>query len=74
MKPKERTWLIELRGPKTQEFVANEIGIHRAHYAHIEKGTRTPSVSLAKRIAEYYGFDWTIFFNNECVVTTNKTA
>lgn len=69
---KERKWLIEFRGSRTQEEVAKAIGVHRGHYAHIEKGTRTPSVSLAKKISKALGFDWTIFFENDCVDTTNK--
>lgn len=69
---KERNWLIALRGERTQEEVAASVETHRAHYSHIENGTRTPSVELAKRIGKELNFDWTIFFNNECVDTTSN--
>lgn len=68
---KERKWLASMRGERTQEDIALILGIHRAHYSHIEKGTRTPSVDLAKKIGNELNFDWTLFFNNECVDTTN---
>ena len=63
-----RDWLKELRIQKglTQEKVAEQVNIKRADYSMIESGTRTPSVSLAKSIAEIIGFDWTIFFENDC--------
>lgn len=63
-----RDWLKELRIQKglTQEKVAEQVNIKRAYYSMIESGTRTPSVSVAKSIAEIIGFDWTIFFENEC--------
>jgi putative transcriptional regulator len=64
-----RKWLVEYRGNKTQEDVATNCGIHRGYYSLIESGERNPSVSVAKRIASYLGFDWTIFFENNCVKT-----
>lgn len=61
-----RQWLVEYRGSHPQEEVAENCNIHRGYYSLIELGLRTPSVSVAKRIANYLGFDWTIFFDNEC--------
>lgn len=69
-----RKWLVEYRGQKTQEDVANACGIHRGYYALIESGDRTPSVHVAKRIASYLGFDWTLFFEQDCVDTKQTTA
>lgn len=46
----------------TQEEVAKECGIKRSYYSMIETGKRTPSVSVAKRLAEYFDFNWTLFF------------
>ena len=70
-----RQWLVGLRGEKTQEDVAANCGIHRGHYSLIETGERTPSVAVAKRIAKYLGFDWTLFFDQKCVVSLqNDTA
>lgn len=64
MKKNKRDWLIELRCNKelTQEDVAKKISMHVAAYANIENGTRNPSVTKAKKIAETLDFDWKIFF------------
>jgi putative transcriptional regulator len=35
----------------THEKIAQELGISRAHYTHIELGTRNPSLELAVEIA-----------------------
>lgn len=50
----------------THEAVALGSGIQRAYYTQIENGSRTPSVVIAKRIAECLEFDWTIFFDQNC--------
>jgi len=65
---KNRIWLQKLRiaANKTHQEVANEAGIERAYYTMIENGTRSPSPAVAQRIAKVLGFDWTIFFTNEC--------
>ncbi len=71
-----RQWLVQFRGHKTQEEVAAHCQIHRGHYSLIETGERTPSVAVAKRIASYLEFDWTLFFDKECVksLQSNETA
>jgi putative transcriptional regulator len=63
-----RTWLKQKRiGKKlTQAAVAKKSGISRSFYTHIENGTKTPSVLVAKKIAKTLDFDWTLFFENEC--------
>lgn len=58
---RKRTWLIEIRGERTQEEVAQLAGISRSAYSNIENG-RGLSVKLAKKIAGALGFDWNIFF------------
>ena len=58
-------WLVEIRGKRSQQSVANEIGMSQSGYASIETGARTPSVPTAKRIAAVMGFDWTRFFEDE---------
>ena len=63
----QRQWLVDLRGDKNQEEVAMHSAIHRGHYSLIETGKRTPSVTVAKRIADYLGFDWTLFFEQNRV-------
>lgn len=62
-----REWLILLRNQqkKTQQDVADEANVDRSHYALIESGKRTPSVTAAQRIATALKFEWSIFFSNE---------
>lgn len=55
-------WLVEIRGQRSQQAVAHEIGIAQSTYASIEVGSRNPSVPMAKRIADVLGFDWTRFY------------
>jgi len=69
-----RKWLKDIRDSKglTQEQVAILSGISRSHYTHIEQGTKTPSVNVAKRIAKQLGFDWTIFFEDKSYLKEQK--
>jgi putative transcriptional regulator len=62
-----RTWLKETRERKklTQLEVAEKSKISRSFYTHIEKGTKTPSVSVAKQISKTLDIPWTNFFNDE---------
>lgn len=57
-----RDWLIEIRGKRSQQKVADQIGIAQSTYASLETGVRNPSVKMAKRIAEVMHFEWTRFF------------
>lgn len=52
---KERTILIDLRGKKSRNDVASELSITPQMLGAIERGDRTPSLNLAKKIADYYG-------------------
>lgn len=47
----------------SQEALANQCGVFRTHICNIEKGITKPSVSLAKKIGEILGFDWTEFYD-----------
>lgn len=49
----------------SQKDVGAKAGISESYYCLIEKGERTPSVTIAKRIGEVLGFNWTIFFDKE---------
>ncbi|WP_035502458.1 helix-turn-helix transcriptional regulator [Parageobacillus thermoglucosidasius] len=72
-----RTWLKELREKKgmTQSQVAENCEISRSYYTHIENGTKTPTVKVAKKIASVLDFSWTIFFKDECFFKEqNETA
>lgn len=62
-----RTWLAEARKKKnlTHQNVADLAGIKRQYYGMIENGERTPSVGIAKKIAEILDVEWTLFFDNE---------
>ena len=42
-------------GFKTHDEIAERLGISRAHYTHIELGTRGPSLELAIKIARLLG-------------------
>ncbi|MCJ0953531.1 helix-turn-helix transcriptional regulator [Mammaliicoccus sciuri] len=61
-------WLIDKRNELglTQQDLANKTGVHRSYIAMIEKGTRTPSVTVAKKIAKEINVEWVIFFNCRC--------
>ncbi len=67
-----RDWLVEYRSNRTQQEVADQAGITRSCYAHIEIGRRDPSIATAKKIARALGFDWTIFFTDNCGETPRK--
>lgn len=58
-----RNWLIDLRGKKTQQLIADQCGISQNFYSWIEQGKRTPSVDVAKKIAAVLGFEWTRFYD-----------
>ncbi len=62
---KKRNWLIQLRTEKrlSQANVANAVNVSRAYYTNIELGKKTPSIEVAKAIADYLDFPWTLFFS-----------
>ncbi|UJL46818.1 helix-turn-helix transcriptional regulator [Virgibacillus sp. NKC19-16] len=64
----KREWLYRKRTNQklTQEEVAIRSNIKRPYYSQIELGLRSPSVKVAKQIAEVIGFDWKIFFEKDC--------
>jgi putative transcriptional regulator len=48
--------LISLRDKKTLTEIAKELGITRQMLGAIESGVRTPSLDLAKKISDYFGY------------------
>jgi len=46
--------LKQLRGKKTQDQVAKDIGISRARYSHYENERTEPDMELIHKIAAYY--------------------
>nr|WP_264672913.1 helix-turn-helix transcriptional regulator [Heliophilum fasciatum] len=67
-----RTWLTEYRGERTHQQVADLANIDRSYYTQLESGIRNPSVETAKKVASALGFNWTLFFESDCV-ETNQT-
>ncbi len=59
-----RDWLIKIRkdNHKTQVGIAEKVNISHQYYSRIEKGLRSPSTGLAKKIAEVLNFEWTRFY------------
>ncbi|MBP2657266.1 MAG: family transcriptional regulator [Firmicutes bacterium] len=67
----KRNWLEEILRKKklTHQHAANIIGIERSYFTQIVGGKRRPSPDVAQKIGQALGFDWTIFFKQECGVT-----
>ena len=59
--------LKEIRTAKklTMQEVSAGVEITESYYSLIENNKRRPSVDVAKRLARYFGFDWTLFFDGE---------
>lgn len=73
----KRKKLIKLRGNRSRPPIAKEIGITPQMLGMIERGERTPSLLLAKKIADYYGVTVEEIFFDEVdtkCVHKNKTA
>lgn len=62
-----RKWLADARKKRklSHQDVADATKIKRQYYGMIENGERTPSVTVAKKIGEVLGVDWTLFFDHE---------
>lgn len=61
-----RNWLIQKRknARLSKRELSNLISIHESTIGKYEIGIRTPSVTVAKKIAEILNFDWTLFFKD----------
>ncbi|MFA2692932.1 helix-turn-helix transcriptional regulator [Bacillus mycoides] len=51
---KKRNKMIEFRSGQSRIFIANKLKITPQMLGAIERGDRTPSLELAKRIADFY--------------------
>ena len=60
-----RKWLVDIRGKRTQQEIAQLCGLSQQGYSAIEVGERRPSVDAAKKIAIVLDFDWTLFYQDE---------
>lgn len=49
---KER--LVSLRGTRTQQQVADALGISRARYSHYENGRNEPDMEILKLLADFH--------------------
>lgn len=49
-----REKLIIARGDRTQQEVADKLGITQKHLSKIELGQRNPSILLASKISDFY--------------------
>lgn len=60
-------WFKKIREEKnfTLSKVSKETGISLCYLSQIESGKRKPSVEIAKKIANFLDFKWTLFFNEE---------
>ena len=63
-----REWLktYRLKHGFTQEETARLSKISRSYYTHIEQGNKTPTVEVAKNIANALEFNWVLFFESSC--------
>ena len=66
MRPK----LKQLRGNTPRSKVSKDLGITPQMLGAIERGTRNPSLRLAKKIADYYGVSIEEIFFDE--IDTNR--
>lgn len=61
----ETVKLRELREARgiTQTALADAVNVSNTTISMIEIGVNNPSVKLAKKLAKYFGVEWTIFFD-----------
>lgn len=59
-----RNWLIGIRMARklSQKAVSQAAGVKQPTYWEYERGLSTPSPRIAKKIAAFLGFDWTLFY------------
>jgi len=66
MKLEVRSDLQKLRGKRSLSEIAQNINITPQMLGKIERGERNPSLTIAKRIAHYYGVEGDkIFFADQ---------
>lgn len=63
---KNRKWLKDLRIKKglKQNEIASAVDISVQQYSYIETGFRNPSNTVAKKIATFLDFPWTLFYED----------
>lgn len=56
------TTLRDLRGDRTQQEIADAVGVSQAAIGQYERGVRIPRDDIKTRLAAYFGVDLSIFF------------
>lgn len=71
-----RFWLQNIRKQKglSQGEASRLLGITHAYYNYIESGKRNPSGTVALKIANEFGFDMSLFYQENDQQEMNKTA
>ncbi|WP_077860577.1 helix-turn-helix transcriptional regulator [Clostridium sp. BL-8] len=59
-----RSNLISARGEKSQQNVAQDIGISQKTLSALERGYRNPSIDLMKKIQNYYQISMITLFED----------
>lgn len=59
-----RNNLINARGERSQQDVADDIGISQKTLSALERGYRNPSIDLMKKLQNYYQVSMTILFED----------
>ncbi|MEC1552590.1 helix-turn-helix transcriptional regulator [Bacillus haynesii] len=69
----QNIWIKEYRKQKNYNHsqVALKAGIERSYYTKIENGQK-PSVKVAQKLGKVLDFDWTLFFTQDCDVSSQK--
>ena len=69
-----REWLVNARKAQniTQGALASRVGVTRQMVTAIEIGVATPSVKVAKAIAEVLGIGWTSFFEDNTTEVSSQ--
>ncbi|NUJ19326.1 helix-turn-helix transcriptional regulator [Bacillus glycinifermentans] len=70
----KNSWIKEYRKQKhfNHAQVALKAGIERSYYTKIENGQK-PSVNVAQKLGKVLDFDWTLFFTQDCDVSSQKS-
>lgn len=57
--------LLELRGDRTQSYIAQHTGLTQQAYRNYENGTREPKLEILVRLADYFGVTVDYLLNHE---------
>lgn len=69
----KRQWLEIITGNITHEHAAELAGIERSTYTKAVNGYPI-SIRTAKKISRAFGFDWKLFFEQECGASEHSST